>query len=140
MDLTSSGAGDRRGAAGRGQLLLVALIPPSAWALHLLVSYFAVSFACERRAFGGEIAGLSGAELVLVALTLLAAVAIAVAGLRGRRIWRESRTGHKAKGGSPEDRSGFMGFVGMVLSALFLFGLVLGGLPPFILMLRECGA
>ena len=61
-------------------------------------------------------------------------------GRLGYRIWRESEVGIKAKGGTTEDRRGFMGLGGAALSALFLFGLLLGFFPPFLLLLRECGA
>ena len=125
---------------GRRRVLLAALTAPAVWILHLLLSYLAVSVACETRAFGPVIAGLSVAEGVLVLLTALATVAVVLGGRAGYLIWRWSEVGIKAKGGEEQDRQGFMGLVGVVLSALFLFGLLLGGAPPFFLLLRSCGA
>lgn len=129
-----------RSSPDRRDVLIAALTAPTAWMLHLLLSYFVVTVACETRSFGPVVAGLSAPELVLLLLTVAAVVAVILGGRLGYRIWRESEVGIKAKGGTTQDRRGFMGLGGAALSALFLFGLLLGFFPPFLLLLRECGA
>lgn len=124
----------------RRDVLAATLTAPTVWMLHLLLSYFVVTVACETQTFAPVIGGLSAPELVLVVLTVAAMVAVLISGRLGYRIWRESETGVKAKGGTEEDRRGFMGLGGAALSVLFLFGLLLAFLPPFLLLLRECGA
>jgi hypothetical protein len=119
---------------------VAALGAPIAWSLHELLSYSVASMACTSRNFGPEIAGFSGAEVLLVLITLAAIGAAVFAGTLGYRIWRESGVGIKGKGGSEDDRAGFMGLFGVVVTALFLFGIVLLGSTPFFLMLRKCGA
>lgn len=121
-------------------VIVAALMAPAVWMLHLLLSYLLVSIACQARWFGPRIAGLSVAEGVLVLLTAAAALTVILGGLRGYRIWRRSDAGIEAKGGTEDDREGFMGLAGAVLSVLFFFGLLLAGAPPFFLLLRSCGA
>lgn len=119
---------------------LAALTPPIAWSLQELLSYAVASMACSSGNFGPRLGPLSGAELLLLLIAVAAAGATLYAGVLGHRLWRASGVSHKAKGGSPDERAGFMGLFGMVVAALFLFGVLLLGSPPFFLMLRKCGA
>ena len=120
--------------------LVAPLLPPVAWALHELLSYIVASLACTSGRFGPTVGGTSGAEWLLGLITLVAVATAASGGVLGFRLWRESETGIKGKGGSREARSGFLGIVGMMVSVLFLFGIVLLGAAPFFLRVRECGA
>lgn len=119
---------------------VAALAAPIAWSLQELLSYWTASLACSSGNFGPEVAGLTGAEVLIALITLGAAGAVIYSGSLGYRLWRASGTGIKGKGGSADERAGFMGLFGVVSAGLFLFGIILMGSPPFFLMLQKCGA
>lgn len=84
-----------------------------AWTAHLLVSYALVSVACAN-----------GLEILIHVATVVTALLTVAAGVVCGWIWWQaglSRARH------------WMGIAGMLMNGLFLFAIVLEGLPSFLL-------
>ncbi|HZS02362.1 MAG TPA: hypothetical protein VFE37_26840 [Chloroflexota bacterium] len=100
------------------------LVPPIAWSLHLLVSYFIVSVAC----LGSW--PLLVLDLLLHGLTFaLGAVTVGSAVIA----WRARQTEDEPGGTLPEarERRAFMVHVGVALAGLFLLLIIAGDIPNF---------
>ena len=130
---------------GRHQVSLTALwfglfAAPAVWSLQLLLLYPVVAHACFPRDRPLSVPVRSTDPVVLLVSVVALAVA-AAAGLIALRSWRTTRAEHHAGEEllleTGEGRSRFMALGGMLLSGLFLFGIVLNGLP--FLLLRPCG-
>ena len=110
-------------------LLLIALLgAPTAWTLHLFVSYVAVAADCGSR--------WSGSRTVVVTAT----VAAAASGLLAWRLWLRSRAVDRPTDDTWDSRMGertarisFLMVTGLVLSILFGIAIVYEGLPVFFL-------
>lgn len=123
---------------------------PLVWAAHLAAVYAIHSLACHNGAFQGLILGMEATRFILLALTLLAAAAILIAGwmaygivgkhrsVNERRSQNERRL-ESERGADAErlDRTGFMAWAGVLASGLFLAA-VLATLAPMAL-LPLCG-
>ncbi len=130
--------------SGRHQVSLTALwfglfAAPTVWSLQLLLLYPVVAHACFPRDRPLSVPLLSTPVVLLVSVVALAVAA--AAGLIALRSWRSTRAEHHAGEEhlpeTGEGRSRFMALGGMLLSGLFLFGIVMNGLP--FLLLRPCG-
>ncbi len=130
--------------SGRHQVSLTALwfglfAAPTVWSLQLLLLYPVVVHACFPRDRPLSVPLLSTPVVLLVSVVALAVAA--AAGLIALRSWRSTRAEHHAGEEhlleTGEGRSRFMALGGMLLSGLFLFGIVMNGLP--FLLLRPCG-
>jgi hypothetical protein len=114
------------GPASQRALWFAVFVGPTAWTAHLLLSYFLVPLACA-----------TGGTLLLHLITLacaLAPLAGAVVALRGWGQVERADTAHPEE--QPSARS-YLALVGFLLSALFLFVVLVEGLPPF--FLSPCG-
>lgn len=99
------------------------LAGPIAWTVHLLLSYALLPLACA-----------SGLLILLHAVTLATALVTAAAGFVAYR--RQSEPGTDDRGGVRGPSTGYVRFMarsGVALSALFLFVILLEGLPVFFL-------
>ena len=130
---------------GRHQVSLTALwfgllAAPAVWSLQLLLLYPVVAHACFPRDRPLSVPLLSTDPIVLLVSVTALAVA-ATAGLVALRSWRSTRAEHVSGEvhllETGEGRSRFMALSGMLLSGLFLFGIVLNVLPFF--LLGPCG-
>jgi hypothetical protein len=84
--------------------------PPLAWSGHLLISYLLVSTACS--------AGTGWMRVMIGALTIAVEATIVAAGVAGYARWRP--TGDRLESDDrDEGRASFMGYVGMLESAIF---------------------
>jgi hypothetical protein len=115
-------------------LLIGFLAGPILWSMHIIVSEIVVSSVCSTS--GGFVEG----RIILMAVSLLFVCGGISVDLIALRSWRQSGgsidvTG--AWGGAP-GRSGWMALAGILLSTMFLFGILLGALPLF--WLTGCGA
>ncbi len=95
----------------------------AAWTLHLLLSYFLVSLAClpgpDFQLFG------RGGYLLLIALLTVATTGLALgATIIGWHAWRRN---------GADNWPGFLAFVGMLLSGLFLATIIMQTAPLFFL-------
>lgn len=93
-----------------------------AWMLHLSLTYPLTAFYCDN--------GAAYALFVISGVTGLAAVAAGVAGWWGyRRLPEEEREGLSRE----SSRRGFMLYLGILLSGLFLLAIILATIPMLVL-------
>jgi hypothetical protein len=114
---------------------------PVAWSLQLLASYALVAHGCYPDAEPMTMPVVPGLR-TLVLGTGVAALALALlAGGSAWRSWRatqhEHDDGHEALLEAGEGRTRFMALAGMMLSAVFVLGIVMNVVP--LLLLRPCG-
>ncbi len=99
---------------------------PTAWTLHLLLGYFAVSVGCPT------VLGPPLTALVMHALSLAAIAACILGAVFGYRAWE--RTGSaSAATGAPAGRSAFLALSAIGLNVLFGLAVFVGDLPNFYL-------
>lgn len=108
------------------------LAGPIAWSLQLVLNYLLAEAACR----GGWLSA-GGVVAAILVVTGLAGLVTGYAGLRAYR--HAQATGHEAEAqGRALQRSAFMARSGLYLSALFLFLILLSGLPA--LLIPPCGS
>jgi hypothetical protein len=120
----------------RGSRLLLALLgSPLAWTVHLLAGYFVVTLWCS--------AGWTSSDTALAVLTLLCAGAAIASGVLALKLWRQGQRGLRsdvepgvpgswdARMGERGSRGIFLAVVGLFMSGMFTYLIVLQGLPPF---------
>jgi hypothetical protein len=108
---------------------VLALVGPSAWSLHLLVSYALAAVACQTAFPGFSLLGFTGISVLLTLVTLLTALAALVAGVLSFRRWR--RAGDDLLKRADEPR-GFMAGSTVRLNLVFLAAVLLAGIPLLI--------
>lgn len=117
---------------GSRRLWFGVLAAPSAWLLMEMVGYYLASRSCEPALGGVPLAGTphpSATQVVLDLIALAASIAGLVVSLGSwRALHPKPNRGSTAEGG----RAHFLAFVGVLASALFIGGIVLFGLPPFL--------
>jgi ABC-type sugar transport system permease subunit len=94
------------------------------WALHLLICYALVAIDCRWEWFTFRLFDLAGIRVVLLAITLVAAIGVIAGGVVSFRDWRGLRADDRAEERDPTERFRFMTYSGMLLSGLFLLGLL----------------
>lgn len=110
---------------GRLTLWFTFLGGPLAWSAHLLSSYPLVPLACER----GSVVVLN----LVTAGTAMVALAAAAAGYYAlRRLRRAGPAVEGGEGGEAPRRARFMARVGVWISLLFVFVILVEGLPPIL--------
>lgn len=112
------------------------LTGPVIWSLHLVVCEFLVSAGCSTGPSGWDsfsVLGTAGWRVVLLAVTGALATLVIAADLISIRAWRATRIGGDLTGdvGGAAGRSGWMALAGILISTMFLGGIVLAGLPIF---------
>ncbi len=118
-----------------GQLWFGVGAPILIWALHLVIGYALVSLNCVWSLFPFRLFGIEGIRIILLALTILTAVGVLAGGLISFRNWRRLRAGNRGDQIDPTERYRFMMFSGMLLSGLFLLGLLWEIFPIFMVEL-----
>jgi hypothetical protein len=102
------------------------LTGPLAWTVQLSAGYFIAAYDCES--------GLAHARLWLNGLTALCALLTLGAGLLALREWQRTPS---ADGGSiATGRSRFMAFTGILVSGVFLLGIIFAG--AYMVLLQPC--
>jgi hypothetical protein len=114
---------------------------PVAWSLQLLASYALVAHGCYPDAAPMTMPVVPGLR-ALVLGTGAAALAVALlAGVSAWRSWRATRREHEGEHEAlleaGEGRTRFMALAGILLSAVFVLGIVMNVVP--LLLLRPCG-
>ncbi|GJG89634.1 hypothetical protein tb265_48150 [Gemmatimonadetes bacterium T265] len=116
---------------------------PVLWSLQTLVDYPVLSHFCYPQRIPlarPEAGGVWTTALVVSLVALAGSLAVGAVALRS---WRATRDEHQhgAPGGMPratsvgevgEGRTRFMAFAGVMISGLFLLGVVLNGVPLFV--------
>jgi hypothetical protein len=112
-----------------------------AWSLQLLASYALVAHGCYPDAEPMTMPVVPGLRTLVLGT---GAAALAVALLAGGSAWRswratqhEDEGRHEALHEAGEGRMRFMALAGMLLSAVFVLGIVMNVVP--LLLLRPCG-
>ena len=108
------------------------LVAPTAWVLTEAVGYYLAARSCEPGTPGVPLEGTAH-PAATQGLLALAALIVSAAGLATAFAnWVVLRTSG-AYNGSPEwERARFMAFGGILLSVVFLAGIVFFGLPAFL--------
>ena len=109
---------------------------PVLWSLHEIVSEFLVAFACSSGPGGFSsftILGVTGWRVILLLVTGFFALLVLAADVIAFRAWRETRIGTRVSGavGGAPGRSGWMALAGVLMSTMFLIGVLLAGVPIF---------
>jgi heme/copper-type cytochrome/quinol oxidase subunit 2 len=126
---------------GLGALWFGLFGAPLAWSAQLLLNYGLVAHACFPASIP-RTAPMFDALWVVVLIASLAAAIVAVLALSTAiRGWRRTREehpgGHEALLERGEGRTRFMAIAGILLSTIFLFGIVMNTLPLF--LVSPCG-
>ncbi|MGI8550865.1 MAG: hypothetical protein ACR2PL_08785 [Dehalococcoidia bacterium] len=111
---------------------------PIIWSLHELAGEIMVSSACSTRpgGFASErFLGVSGWELIFFVMSLVAILGAIAGAVVSYRAWKATRVGTALTGeqGGALGRSGWMAVSGMLLSTMFLFGILLATSSIFFL-------
>ncbi len=114
---------------------------PALWSLQVVINTALVSHSCfpKSEPLASPVAG-SLWGLVLLSSIIAAGVA-AAAGATAWRTWRRTRKEHHGEREAllevGEGRTRFMAMAGMLLSTVFLFGIIMNTLPLF--LVPPCG-
>lgn len=108
------------------------LTGPLVYAVYFITGYLLVEVACNIGILQRTVAGLSLYAVIVLALTLFAALITLLNGLSNFRHWRHRPPTHK----DPESAVPFMVFGGVMLSVLFTGLILLTGIP--MLVLQSC--
>jgi len=108
---------------------------PLAWTAQLMIAPDVAEIICypgASRSGAGEVWGwqLESALIGLSAAMLLVAVAALVVAIGCTRTYR------RASDPTPGSRAKWMAYAGVIVSSLFLIGILFGSIPPF--MLQAC--
>jgi hypothetical protein len=107
---------------------------PAAWSLQLMVNYALTAHGCFPAAAPRAAPTFGGLWMVVLIISVAALGLAVAAGATAWRSWRTTSTEHP---GGHEQRTRFMALAGMLLSGLFLIGVVMAGIPP--LLRPACG-
>jgi hypothetical protein len=126
---------EQRRMLGRWLVLFGFLGGPIVWTGQLLLSEILIAAACASGSSGFSatvVHGIMVWELILVAVFLLFALAALIADGVALTAWRRSRlqVATSDRGGML-GALGWMGLAGILLSTLFLIGILFAGLPIF---------
>src|SRR5579875_2434414 len=122
----------------RFPLVIGFLAGPTLWSLHLLVCEILVSSACSYGLGGFShflIGSIQGWQFILLIVTLFFFLLGVAAEVMSFRHWRHTRIGTSVGGqaGGAFGRSGWMSLAAILLSSLFVLGIVFAGVPIFFL-------
>ncbi|MEZ4732825.1 MAG: hypothetical protein R3E79_37450 [Caldilineaceae bacterium] len=109
------------------------LAGPIVYAVYFVIGYLLVEFSCMTGALQSTVAGLSLYAVIVLILTLFAALVTLISGLSNFHQWR--RRG-RAKEHDTESAVPFMVFGGVLLSIFFTGLILLTGIP--LLVLQSC--
>lgn len=114
---------------------------PVVYSVYFVIGYLFAETVCTTGALTGTVFGLEAVSFWIVVLTLLAAAVTAYSTVMAFGHWRRLRPGTNAAQPAPaDDEHGyaeFMAFIGMGLSGIFTFVIVLTGVPALFLTLCD---
>jgi hypothetical protein len=105
------------------------LLAPAAWSVAELVGYFLVARACDRNPPAGAAHAGITQDVVAVVLGIIATLGLVIAIANLRSV---GDVGDREMPGVPtvRGRARFMALAGVVMSSLFVLGIVFFALPP----------
>jgi uncharacterized membrane protein len=111
------------------------LAGPIVWAIHFVIVYMITEFGCRVNFNNWLFITPSNIYLVIVIVTVVSLLGVGFGGLLAYRQWK---TQEQYNGADSSIRThDFLVTVGMLLSALFLFAIVMTAVPT--LFLSTCG-
>ena len=117
---------------GLKRLWVGVLAAPMAWVLMGLIGYYLAARSCEPGTAGVPMLGTAHPRVTQVVLDVIALAAGAFGLVVSLGSWRALQP-PPGRGSSPEwGRAHFLAFVGVLTSILFLGGILLFGLSPFL--------
>jgi hypothetical protein len=116
---------------GLGRLWFGVLAAPAAWLLMEIVGYYLAARSCEPGTGGVPLTGVSNLRTTHVILDVIALVVASIGLLTAVRSWR-ALPQPRGEATAARGRAHFMAFLGVLTSVLFLGGLVLFGVPAFL--------
>ncbi|HEX4683533.1 MAG TPA: hypothetical protein VH277_12525 [Gemmatimonadaceae bacterium] len=122
----------RRLPVGLKRLWVGVLAAPTAWLIMEMVGYYLAARSCEPATSGVPMAGTAHPRVTQVVIDVIALI-IGIMGLAiALKSWRALQP-QPDRDSSPEwGRAHFMAFVGVLTSVLFLGGIFMFGIPPFL--------
>ncbi len=114
-------------------LWLGLLTGPIVYAIYFISGYMLVEFACQTGVLQNTVGGLSLYAVIVLGLTLVAALLILLTGLSNFRRWRQRDL---SQPDAADEAVPFMRFGGLLLSVLFTTLILLTGIP--FLVLQSC--
>lgn len=109
------------------------LTGPVVYALYFIVGYLLVEFACQTGFLQTSIGGVALYTVLVLLLTVVAALITALRGLSNLRLWRQRPP---VTPDAPDSAVPFMLFGGVLLSLFFTTMILLTGIP--FLVLHSC--
>jgi hypothetical protein len=117
---------------GLKRLWLGVLAAPCAWLVLELVGYYLAARSCEPGKSGVPMGGTAHPSLTQVILAIIALAISAFGLIVSVGSWRALHP-KPDRGTTPEwGRAHFLAYVGVLASVLFMWGIVMFGLPPFL--------
>lgn len=117
---------------GHKRLWIGVLLAPAAWLLLEVVGYWFAARSCELSVGGVPMAGTAHPAVTHSVLSLAALVAAGAGLAVALGNWRAVRPHTEREGAPSWGRARFMSYGGVLLSVLFGGGIVLFGLPAFL--------
>jgi hypothetical protein len=114
---------------------------PVIWSIQLMLNYALVAHACYPASEPLSAPVFGGLRTTVLATSAVALVIALAAGATAWQSWRATRQEHR--GGEEallevgEGRTRFMALAGMLVSGLFLLGVIMNSIPLFIM--QPCG-
>lgn len=116
---------------------------PASWSIQLLVNYPLAAHFCYPRNVPLSEPTFGGLWMALIAVSILMLLTTLAAGAAAASIWRKTREGasgtHDPLLESDTARVRFMAYAGMLVSALFLFAVLMSAFPLFIVPVCSYG-
>jgi hypothetical protein len=127
----SAAVNSGRAAVGLRRLWLGLLLAPGAWVVAELLGYVMAARSCEPPGAGVPLSGSDHPATAHLIIQAAAAIVAATGLILAVGNWRATRQGAPGEPPAP-GRAHFMGFTGQIVSALFLFGILLFGFSGFV--------
>ena len=123
----------RRDIVSTGVLWFGIFGAPAAWALQMIVNYGLVSHFCFPNTMPRRTPTFDALRGTAIAVSVVVLVLVLLALATALRSWRATRHGHDAEHHEllevGEGRARFMAFAGILLSAVFLFAVLMNAVP-----------
>ena len=130
-----------RHAVSAGALWFGLFGAPAAWSMQLMVNYALTAHGCYPGSEPRATPDFGGLSTLVLVISVAALTVAAAAGGAAWRSWRASRTEHPGDHAYPLEtgagRTRFMALAGLLLSGLFLLGVVMATIPLF--FVPPCG-
>jgi hypothetical protein len=108
------------------------LVGPITWFVHFILVYAVGEFGCRINFNNQFVVSPATIQLVVGIATITAVIVVGIGGLIGFRQW-QSIENQQSDVPSAEMLVHFLGLVGMLLSALFLFAILMTAAPTLFL-------